>query len=310
MRILIVGAGGLGGYFGAHLLAAQRDVTFLVRPQRAQQLRMKGLQLESPTGSLEIPHPSTVLAAELAQPFDLILLSCKAYDLESAVADFAPAVGENTAILPLLNGMAHMDALDRRFGRRRVLGGFTTVSAVKDPDGRIRQLTDLDVLQFGDRDEPSGERVRRVAGTLCVPGYQADLHPNILQGMWQKWLSIAMGAGITCLLRAAVGDIVAAGASPLVSTLLAETAAVASAEGFQPPQDFLDLATAKFTEPGSLLTTSMLRDLEAGNPIEAHQIIGDLLDHARIRHVPTPFLEVVHFHLRCYEERRKREQAL
>jgi 2-dehydropantoate 2-reductase len=310
MRILIVGAGGLGGFFGAYLLAAQRDVTFLVRPQRAQQLRSNGLQLESPNGNLEIPHPPTVLAAELTQPFDLILLSCKAYDLESAIADFAPAVGENTAILPLLNGMAHMDTLDQRFGRRRVLGGLTTVSAAKESDGRILHLNDFDLLQFGDRDQPSSDPARHIAETLCVRGFRADLRLNILQDMWQKWLSIAMGAGITCLLRAAVGDIVAAGASPLVSKLLAETAAIASAEGFPPAQQFLDFAVSKFTEPGSLLTTSMLRDLEAGNAIEAHQIIGDLLDHARRRAVPTPFLEVVHFHLRCYEERRRREQTI
>jgi 2-dehydropantoate 2-reductase len=309
MRILIVGAGGLGGYFGAYLLNAGRDVTFLVRPRRAQQLRLNGLQLEAPTGNLTLPSPRTVLAGEITGPYDLILLSCKAYDLESAIQDFAPAVGAETAILPLLNGVAHMETLDARFGRERVLGGLTSISAVKEPDGRILHLNRLDLLEFGDRDSPDSPRIHRVAETLIVAGYRAELVPNILHQMWQKWLSISAAAGITCLLRAAVGDIVAAGAAHYVGQLLAETSSIATAEGFPPTQHYLDTTLAKFTEPGSLFTASMLRDLESGGPIEAHQIVGDLLAHGRRRKIATPLLEVAHAHLRCYEERRKRELA-
>jgi 2-dehydropantoate 2-reductase len=309
MRILIVGAGGLGGYFGAYLLNAGRDVTFLVRPRRAQQLRLHGLQLEAPTGDLTLPAPKTVLAGEIAGAYDLVLLSCKAWDLESAMGDFAPAVGDETAILPLLNGIAHLDTLDARFGRERVLGGLTSISAVKEADGRIVHLNRLDLLQFGDRDAPDSPRIHRVADTLSVPGYSAELVPNIVHQMWQKWLSISAAAGITCLMRAAVGDIVAAGAAHYVHQLLAETASIATAEGFGPTQDFLDTTLAKFTQAGSLFTASMLRDLESGGPIEAQQIVGDLLAHGRRRAVATPLLEVAHAHLRCYEERRQREMA-
>jgi 2-dehydropantoate 2-reductase len=309
MRILIVGAGGLGGYFGAYLLQAGRAVTFLVRPRRAQQMRLHGLALHAPAGDLLLPAPPTVLAGEISQPFDLILLSCKAYDLESAIADFAPAVGPETAILPVLNGIAHLDTLDAHFGRARVLGGLTTVSAAKEPGGRIVHLNQLDLLQFGDRDEPDGPRIGRIAEVLSVAGFDAELRLNILYDMWQKWLSIAVGAALMCLLRASVGDIAAAGAASYASLILDETASIATAEGFAPTPEFCAMTLAKFTEAGLPLTVSILRDIEAGGRIESHQIVGDMIAHARRHALATPLLDLAHAHLRCYEERRKRELA-
>ena len=288
MRILIVGAGAIGGYFGARLIAAGRNVTFLVRPGSAALLAANGLQLSSPNGDLSLASPATVLAKDLHEPFDLVLLSCKAQDLGSALDDLAPAVGPATAILPLLNGMAHMPVLDQRFGREHVLGGSTTISAVRDPDGRIRHLAPHDAFFFGDRDTPDSPRMQALAATLTGAGFDAHLRPHIEQDMWDKWVVISTAAGITCLMRAAIGDIVAADGSPLVAQLNAESAAIATAEGFPPAAVFLAGLVTRFTQPGSLFTTSMLRDLESGAPIEAHQIIGDLLDHAHRRAVATP----------------------
>ena len=309
MRILIVGAGALGGYFGARLLNAGRDVTFLVRPATAARLAASGLNLASPKGNLALPPPATVLASDLHQPFDLILLSCKAYDLEDAITSFAPAVGSQTSILPLLNGMAHMDILDQRFARERVLGGLSIISAVRDPDGRIRHFDTLDALRFGDRDDPASPRIHRVAEALQSAGFEAVLSPAILQDMWNKWITISSAASITCLMRAAIGDIAAAGGAPLVHQLVAECTAIATADGFPPSRKLLDTILGRFTEPGSLFTTSMLRDLESGAPIEAHQILGDLLEHARRHALSTPMLVTAHTHLRSYEERRKRESS-
>src|SRR3954452_13107128 len=114
MRTLVVGAGATGGYFGGRLLEAGRDVTFLVRPQRAAELARSGLRIRSPLGDAVLPNPPTLQAVD--QTCDLVLLSCKAYDLDSAIAAFAPAVGPHTVIVPLLNGMRHLDVLDQRFG--------------------------------------------------------------------------------------------------------------------------------------------------------------------------------------------------
>jgi len=308
MRILILGAGALGGYFGARLLAAARDVTFLVRPRSAQQLAEHGLQLFSTRGDVFIQHPPTLLAEDLHQPYDLILLSCKAYDLAAAIASIAPAVGPESAILPMLNGTAHMAILDQRFGRERVLGGTCFISAMRDADGTIRHLNDRDGLFFGDRFEPSSPRMDAIAAALTGANFNAQLRPVILQDVWEKWTFIAALASVTCLMRASVGDIVAVDAT-LPARLLAECAAIAQSEGFPPSQAFLDLHRAILTKPGSGFTASMLRDLEDGSPIEAYQIIGDLLEYGRRRRLTTPLLEIACTHVRCYEERRRREET-
>ena len=309
MRILILGVGGVGGFYGAHLLASRRDVTFLVRPNRAAQLAERGLKLLSPLGDLELPPPPTVLPGHIQSTWDLILLSCKAYDLATSIDAIAPAVGPETSILPMLNGMVHMDTLDQRFGRERILGGATNVSSVRDSAGRILHLNRLDSVQFGDRDEPSGPRITRVAQTLSNAGFTANLTPNILQEMWNKWVGISSIAGFTCLMRAAVGDFVAAGATPLYLQLLDECMSVAAAERYPISPEYRALVVSKFTEPGSLFTASMLRDIEAGSPIEAHQIIGALLERAGKHSLKTPILELVNANLRSYELRKSREAS-
>ena len=309
MRTLILGAGGVGGFYGARLLAAGRDVTFLVRPGSAA-LLAGGLELDSPFGNLKLPPPSIVLDGQLDATYDLILLSCKSYDLESAMDAIAPAVGAGTSILPLLNGLAHMDTLDRRFGRERVLGGCTNVSASRDAQGRIVHLNRLDNLQFGDRDHPGGPRIHAVAAALANAGFHDEQCDAIVREMWNKWVGISSAAGITSLLRCAIGDMVAAKATPIYHRLLAECAAVASAAGFAPTPRYLETVTAKFTEARSLFTASMLRDIEAGNPTEGRHILGELADLAEQHRVSTPTLDLAWAHLRCYEERRNREAGL
>jgi 2-dehydropantoate 2-reductase len=132
MRILVVGAGAIGGYFGGRLLEAGRSVTFLVRPRRAAELANSGLVIKSSRGDATLEHPPTLLAENLRESYDLILLSCKAYDLDSAIAAFASAMGSKTLILPLLNGMRHLDVLETRFGRDHVLGGQCVIAATLD----------------------------------------------------------------------------------------------------------------------------------------------------------------------------------
>ena len=311
MRILIVGAGALGGYFGARLLAVGRDVTFLVRPRRAAQLATAGLQVESPFGDLHLQAPPMVQASALNRSYDLIVLSCKAHDLSSAMDDFAPAVGPETAILPLLNGMAHMETLAARFGPAHVLGGLSNISATLTPEGVIRHLGNVHRLAFGDPtqapDTPASPHLQAIAQTLADANFDDDLSPRILDEMWVKWVSIATYAGITCLMRASIGDIVAAEGLPFAQALLAECASVATAEGHPPASGDLDYAAGMISRAGSLFTASMLRDLEAGRPVECRQILGDLLERAQKHRLPTPVLAVAHAHVRSYEERRKRE---
>jgi 2-dehydropantoate 2-reductase len=308
MRILVVGAGGIGGYFGGRLLSAGRDVTFLVRERRAAQLAGSGLVVRSPLGDLDLPAPPTVTADALDGAFDLILLSCKAYDLDAAMDSLAPACGPNTAILPLLNGMQHRDLLEARFGAERVLGGLCLISTVLDPDGRVLHLNDIHTLSFGEPDGVRSPRIEAIAATLSDAGFDAQLSDAIIQEMWEKWIFIATGAGATCLMRAAIGDIVAAGATDVVTGLLDESAAIATAQGFPPRQPAIERTRDSYTRPGSTMTASMLRDIERGGPIEADHIIGDLLRRGG-NPAASPMLGIVHAHLKAYEARRARETA-
>jgi 2-dehydropantoate 2-reductase len=308
MRILVVGAGGIGGYFGGRLLSAGRDVTFLVRERRAAQLAGSGLVVRSPLGDLDLPAPPTVTADALDGAFDLILLSCKAYDLDAAMDSLAPACGPNTAILPLLNGMQHRDLLEARFGAERVLGGLCLISTVLDPDGRVLHLNDIHTLSFGEPDGVRSPRIEAIAATLSDAGFDARLSDGIVQEMWEKWIFIATGAGATCLMRAAIGDIVAAGATDVVTGLLDESAAIATAQGFPPRQPAIERTRDSYTRPGSTMTASMLRDIERGGPIEADHIIGDLLRRGG-NPAASPMLGIVHAHLKAYEARRARETA-
>ena len=304
MRTLVVGAGAVGGYFGGRLLEAGRDVTFLVRPRRAAELAAHGLRIRSHTGDAFIANPPTVTAERLGEPFDVVLLSMKAYDLEAAMESFAPAVGAGGTIIPLLNGMRHLDVLDARFGREHVLGGQCVIAATLGPQGEILHLNESHTISFGERDGAMSGRVQAIEALMAGARFEARASATILLNMWEKWVFLASLAGGTCLMRASVGDIAAApGGSELMLRLLDECCAVATAEGYPPRQNFLDRVRQNLTDAGSQLTASMLRDIENGGRIEADHVIGDLL-----RRSPDelPLLRVVYAHLKAYESRRLR----
>lgn len=305
MRTLVVGAGATGGYFGGRLLEANRDVTFLVRPRRAAELATAGLRIRSGFGDVDLPAPRAILAEDLAKtaaPFDLVLLCLKAYDLEGAMASFAPAVGPETAILPLLNGMRHLEILDERFGRARVLGGQCAIAATINQEHEIVHLNRLHSLSFGERDGTMSERVKAIGNLMDGARFDAHASTTILLDMWEKWVFLATLAGSTCLMRSAVGDIAAApGGADFVLRLLDECRAIAAAEGYPPRDAFLNGIRPMLTAAGSPFTASMLRDIENGAPIEADHIIGDLL-----RRGCGQLLPMVYTHLKAYEARRLR----
>jgi 2-dehydropantoate 2-reductase len=307
MRILVVGAGAIGGYFGARLLAAGRDVTFLVRPRRAAELAKTGLVVKSRKGDLALPPPPTVAADAIKAPFELVLVSCKAFDLAAAMESFAPAVGSTTAILPLLNGMGHLDALAARFGKAAVMGGQCAISTVLDGEGRVLHLNELHLLTFGELDGARSARAGAIAADFANAGFDGGLSEAILQEMWEKWVFIATAAGITCLMRAAVGDIVVAGATDLTLALFKEISTIAADQGFALRPAAAERGRAMLTQAGSPFTASMLRDVEGGRPIEADHMLGDLLKRGRDRLGGYPMLGIAYAHLKAYEARRTRE---
>lgn len=308
MRILVVGAGAIGGYFGGRLLQAGRDVTFLVRPERAARLAQTGLVIYSRLGDADLPSPPTVTAAALQGPFDLVVLSCKAYDLADAAAALGPAVAGHTAILPLLNGMRQIDFLAARFGAGAVLGGLALISSALDAQGAVVHLNDWHTLAFGERDGARSARLEQVAAALSGAGFDARPSGAIVQEMWEKWVFIAATAGLTCLMRAPVGDIVAAGGAAIGTALLDECCAIATAQGFAPAVAKVAHMRAMLAAPGSDFAASMLRDIEAGAPIEADHIVGDLLRRAGTPH-DHALLPIAEAHLRAYQARRARQEA-
>jgi 2-dehydropantoate 2-reductase len=303
MRILVVGAGAIGGYFGARLHAAGHAVTFLVRARRAAELQQAGLRVESPLGALQIDSPRLLTAGRLDTPFDLVLLSCKAYDLEACIRDVAPAVGQQSRVVPMLNGMRHLDSLDAHFGAQRIWGGLARISSTLQ-DGEIRHFGKYQELVFGAREPGDEERLERANAALSAPGFTTTVSPKILQDMWEKWLFIAAAASLTSLMRASVGDIVAAGGADIALQLIDETAAVLAENDHPPNPAAIQISKSILTAPGSDFTASMLRDMEQGSRVEADQIVGDLL--ARTAQ-PRPLLRAAYAHLRAYETRRERQ---
>jgi 2-dehydropantoate 2-reductase len=307
MRILVVGAGAIGGYYGGRMLEAGRDITFLVRPRRAALLAASGLNIKSPVGDVSIPAPPTVTADKIAGPYDMILLSCKAYDLDSAMDDIAPAVGPATAIVPMLNGMKHLDLLDARFGAEHVLGGQCAIATTLTPDGTILHLAAGHAMGFGERDGTMSSRVHAIAEQVMGCKFDAKASDTAILDMWEKWCMLASIAGMTSLMRAPVGDIVAGGGTELMLQIFAENCAVAERAGQTPRPAYLERVRKMLTTPGSLFTASMMRDIVAGGDVEADHVIGDLL--ARAEPGKAPLLHVAYVHLKTYQAKRTREMA-
>ena len=307
MRILIVGAGAVGGYFGGRLAQVGRDVTFLVRPSRAKQLRQDGVRIISPHGDAVLT-PNLVSAGEIDTPYDLVFLSVKAYALEAAMNDFAAAVGPETMILPVLNGMRHLDLLTKRFGEHAIIGGVCLVATEIDDKGRVVQLADIQQLVYGERNGNTTPRLQNLDATLQGAGFDARLSPDITQAMWEKWVQLASLGAITCLMRGTIGEIVAApGGTNLSLKILDESVAVAAACGHKPSEAFLSRHVGAMTAPESPLTSSMFRDLRKGAPVEVDHILGDFIERGGAHGIATRLLEAAFVNLRVYQERlRKR----
>ena len=305
MRILVLGAGAIGGYYGGRLVEGGADVTFLVRPRRARMLAEHGLVVRSPLGDIE-RKVKTVLAGEVRESFDLVLLSSKAYDLDSAVDAIAPAVGAHGAILPLLNGINHMAVLSGRFGAERVLGGACGIGVLLEPSGEVRHIGNMEWLTYG---EVSGERSGRcdaLARIFARTKINATLNDHIIQAMWDKFVMLASLAAASTLTRANIGEMLAAPLGEwLVLESLSECARVATADGHPPTKESLERTRKMLTTRGSPFTASMQRDLVAGGATEADHIIGDLVRRAERRGLEVPLLRIALANLQVHEARRE-----
>ncbi|MGC1781506.1 MAG: 2-dehydropantoate 2-reductase [Acidobacteriaceae bacterium] len=310
MRILVVGAGAVGGYFGGRLVQAGRDVTFLVRSKRAEQIQAQGLRILSPMHGDFTVRPRTITAAQISSPYDVIFLSVKGYSLAAAINDFAPAVGPQTVIIPVLNGMHHIDVLTARFGTEHVLGGVCVVATEIDAQGRIVQLADFQSLTYGELDGKKTSRIEAVHDSFRGAGFDTAISGDILRDMWQKWVFLASLGAITCLLDGNIGEIVAVpGGVELSLSVFRECAAIAGACGYPLPEAFLAEKSGQLTAPGSTLSSSMYRDFKEQAPVEADSILGDLIERGQKHGVSAPLLQAAFVRLTIYQRGRERATA-
>lgn len=305
MNILVVGAGAIGGYYGARLMQAGADVSFLVRPGRAARLAVQGLQVRSELGDFDAPV-TTILQEALKPVYDLIVLSCKSYDLDAAMHDIQPAVGPGTGILPFLNGLSVYDQLDARFGRDRTLGGVAYIAVMLDAQGVVQHFGSGDLVIVGPRAERNAPLANDFFALISQSPGGRTLSPDVAHALWNKWVMLASGALMTCLMRGTVADILATrDGTALMKQAMSECNAVAAAEGCAlSPEDAQRLA-ARLLDTQSAWSASMMRDIAQGAPrIEAQAIVGDLILRAEHHAIDVPLARTAYCHLQVYERQR------
>lgn len=304
MRTLFVGAGAVGGFFGAHLANAGTDVVFLVREARAQALRRTGLRVRSALGDVELAANAVSNAGDAGDP-QIVVIACKAYGLMSAMQAIEPVVHPGVAILPLLNGYAHLEVLERRFPQATLWGGLVHLGVTLDSEGGIRHINEIAQFRVGSRRGVRDPRAEWLAAQFDGTPVDAAVRSKIEQDMWDKFVFVTTLAASTCLMRTNVGTIIAAhGGERLIAALLEECVAVAAAEGYRPNESQLAVYRAQLTQPSSVSKASMLRDIEQGRPTEADHLIGDMVARASAFSIDVPLLRIAQTHLECYERGR------
>jgi 2-dehydropantoate 2-reductase len=306
MKILCLGAGALGGYFGGWLTENGADVTFLVRPARKAALDRQGLRIESQVGALERPI-KTVLADQITAPFDIVLLTAKSYDLEASIAAIRPAMGAHSAVLPILNGISHIDRLIAEFGAERVLGGLARIQATLGPDGTILHINDWIEITFGELGGQMSPRVMALAALFPKPQVNAQAVPDIRVKMWHKLVHLGTVAALTTLTRQSLGALQMTEHGPaLVDSTLQCVADISAAEGVPIPEATLALARTTFRKVGATYKASMLRDMERGGPTEGAHVLGFLADKATTHGITNPIFRIAAANVAAYEVTRTR----
>ncbi|TGA98914.1 2-dehydropantoate 2-reductase [Sporolactobacillus shoreae] len=302
MRILVLGAGGIGGYFGGRLVEKGEDVTFLVRSKRKQQLEKNGLIIRSVNGDFTCT-PKLVTKTDVAGPFDLVLFSTKSYHLEEAIEDLQPFVGGETVILPLLNGIAHVSQLKQAFDGDKVIGGLCFIETTLNETGDVIQTSPADRLVYGELEHPDTKRIREIADAFS--GTKADfvLSDHIEQDLWHKYLFITVLSGVTTLMRAPIGPIrESEGGRNFIRQMFEEGAQIMRAAGAPIQNNIVDQHMKTIDQIGYDMKSSMQRDMEKGSSIEGDHLQGYLLQLADQFHVDAPLLKVVYQNLKVYEK--------
>jgi 2-dehydropantoate 2-reductase len=302
MKLLIVGAGGVGGYFGARLMQAGGEITFLLREKRQKLIAEMGLVIETPGEKFTV-YPDTVTKETVTPDYDLIILAPKAYDLEDSLKSIEKA-STHGILLPFLNGMDQMEVLDKRFGRERVMGGVAQIAATIAQNGAVQQLRPGAGLVVGARSAAQTRLLGEFSALATAADFNYVESPDIEQALWDKWVMLATLAGMTTLCLGTVGEIVATPyGAELSARMHAECCAIAAANGHEIADKTADAQRTLLTNRDSNFAASMMRDLVGGLRTEHEHILAALIRRGRAGGIDCPLLKIAYTHMAVVQDR-------
>jgi 2-dehydropantoate 2-reductase len=304
MRVLVVGAGAVGGYFGGRLAQKGADVTFLVRERRQKQLQSNDLVIHSVKGDTQLPV-KTIVAGDTSGPYDLVILTTKAYHLNEVLPTITPYIGENSTVLPLLNGIAHFDMLKEYFGEERILGGLCFIESTLNAKGEIEHYSTHHRVVYGEFNGLKSERIKQIENLFSDAKLDAVASENIKNDIWKKYIFISAMAGMTCLMRSSIGPILQSPSGPdLYERLLHEICSIGKYQEKTLDEDVWEQTMDRVNSLSHGMKSSMLRDMEKGLPIETEHFHGTLLRLAP-KDLDTPLLQTIYSTLSIYQASQK-----
>ena len=288
MRIVVMGAGGLGGYFGARLCLGGADVHFIARGSHLRALREDGLRIEGPE-PMHVPRVSATDDARSIGAADIVLLCVKLWDTEAALEQIRPLVGEETTVISFQNGVLKDRALEEAFGRKHVMGGVGYVATTIEGPGVIRQTGPMQRLVFGELDGSRSPRGEALLDACLKGGIKAELSDDIRREIWQKFVFLVGLSGTTTTIRKTIGPIREhAQTRRFLLDVMREVVAVGRAHGVNLPEDYAEARLKLADDVAYDMTSSMHHDLERGNPLEVRWLAGAVVELGQARNVPTP----------------------
>jgi len=306
MRIVVLGAGGVGGYFGGRLAAAGADVTFFARGATLEALRSNGLRVDSINGDIRLPTVNATADASSIGTADAILVAVKSWQVRDACASVKAAVGDDTIVVPLENGMEAPDDIAAALGDKHAAGGLCGIGSFVVEPGHIRHISVDPFIAFGELDDRPSERAQRLLDALKAASINAFIPPDIQRAMWMKFLFISTLSAIGSVTRVPAG-VWRTMPEPraMAERALGETVALAKARGVSLPDDVFDTVFQRIDALSPDSTASMQRDVIDGKPSELDAQLGAVVRMGKAAGVPTPLFEFM-YHALLPQERRAR----
>ena len=275
MNIVVMGTGGVGGYFGAKLANAGNNVCFIARGKHLEAIKNNGLKIISETGDILIHPANATDNPEELEIADIILFCVKAYDTEASAKLIKPIVGPKTAVIPFLNGLGHIEIMKNILGNNNVIGGVAAISALIEEPGIIRHNSPMQMLKFGEFSNEKTERVIEFQSACEDAGINNAIPDNINTDMWQKIVMICTLAGANCITRLPLGKCRSNPATRiLMKNLAEEVVAVAKAENISLPDNQVEMTMKQLDSLPEGMKASTLPALEKGEKLEASALNG------------------------------------